>query len=78
MSKSSDMHVVHHQDGWALTKPGSDRPICVFNTQDEAVKAGHQAVHEAGGGELLVHGRDGRIRDKVTVSPGNDPFPPRG
>jgi len=30
-----------------------------------------------GGGELSIKGRDGRIRSKDTIAPGNDPFPPR-
>ena len=29
------------------------------------------------GGERIVHGRDGSIRDKYTIPPGNDPRPPR-
>ncbi|WP_232425744.1 DUF2188 domain-containing protein [Mycobacterium sp. JS623] len=32
----------------------------------------------SGGGEVRVHGRDGKIRDSNTVDPGNDPFPPKG
>lgn len=30
-----------------------------------------------GGGERIVHGRDGRIRDKDTIPPDNDPHPPK-
>jgi hypothetical protein len=30
-----------------------------------------------GGGELTIKGRDGLIRSKDTVAPGNDPNPPR-
>ncbi|HZK11253.1 MAG TPA: DUF2188 domain-containing protein [Atribacterota bacterium] len=30
-----------------------------------------------GGGELTVMGRNGRIRSKDTIKPGNDPCPPR-
>ncbi|MDP3984720.1 MAG: DUF2188 domain-containing protein [Acidimicrobiia bacterium] len=30
-----------------------------------------------GGGEVTIHGRDGRIRDSDTVPPGHDPNPPR-
>jgi hypothetical protein len=29
-----------------------------------------------GGGELVIHGQDGRIRERNTH--GNDPFPPKG
>jgi len=30
-----------------------------------------------GGGELTTKGRNGRIRSKDTIPPGNDPLPPR-
>lgn len=30
-----------------------------------------------GGGEVIIYGRDGRIRDKDTVALGRDPNPPR-
>ncbi|MFN3256916.1 MAG: DUF2188 domain-containing protein [Ilumatobacter sp.] len=29
------------------------------------------------GGEVRIHGKDGRIRDSDTVAPGRDPNPPR-
>jgi hypothetical protein len=31
-----------------------------------------------GGGELSIKGRNGKIRDKKTISPGKDPYPPKG
>jgi hypothetical protein len=31
-----------------------------------------------GGGELTIKGVNGRFRDKDTVTPGNDPYPPKG
>jgi hypothetical protein len=34
-------------------------------------------LRNSGGGELITHGTDGKIRDSDTVPPGNDPFPPR-
>jgi hypothetical protein len=44
----------------------------VLTTQAEAIDRGHEIVHNLGGGELIVQGRDGEIRDKITVAPGND------
>lgn len=46
-------------------------------TQAEAEKTAKKIVGNAGGGEAIIHGRDGRIRDKDTVAPGNDPNPPK-
>lgn len=74
----NSMHVTPHEDGWALKSPSIKAPISLHLTQKQAIEAGHRAVHDAGGGELLVHARSGEIRDKITVTPGEDPFPPRG
>jgi hypothetical protein len=41
-------------------------------------KAGRRYLGNEGGGELVTQGRDGRFRDKDTVRPGNDPYPPKG
>ena len=34
-------------------------------------------AHNSGGGEVRIHGLDGKIRDSDTVPPARDPFPPR-
>ena len=43
----------------------------------ELPKAARQNLINAGGGELNVQGLNGQIRSKDTISPGNDPCPPR-
>lgn len=47
------------------------------DTQAEAIGRARDIVTNAGGGEAVIHGRDGQIRDSDTVGGGNDPFPPR-
>ncbi len=49
-----------------------------LDTQAEAIERAREIIHNAGGGELLTHGKDGTIRDKDTIAPGNDPYPPKG
>lgn len=49
----------------------------VFDTQAGAIASGREKLVNAGGGELTVKGRDGRIRSKDTLGGGNDPMPPR-
>lgn len=56
---------------------GAERAERIYPTQDEAVRAARENLKNAGGGELTIQGRDGRFRDKNTITPGNDPFPPR-
>lgn len=69
-----DIHVVKHEKGWATKKEGSERAGSVSPTQREAIdKAREQAKREKT--EVVIHGRDGRIRDSDSY--GNDPNPPK-
>lgn len=73
MSKKNQ-HVVRHGEGWAFKGAGNERATGVFGTQAEAIDAGRR-IAENQRSELLVHGRDGRIRSKDSF--GADPMPPR-
>ena len=70
-------HVVRDGSGWAVKKPGTPAPESRHRTQGAAEERAKQHVRQEGGGEVRIHGRDGRIRDSDTVSPGRDPHPPR-
>jgi hypothetical protein len=70
-------HVVPHEDGWAVQKPGADRASAVLPTQSEAIDRAREILQNTGGGELTIHNRRGEIRDSDTVYPGHDPNPPR-
>ena len=75
---NNSRHVVANpRGGWDVVKPGSARPSAHATTQKGAIDRARQIVHNAGGGEVRIHGRDGRIRDSDTVAPGHDPNPPR-
>ena len=73
MSKSH--HIVPHKDGWAIKRSGSERASHVCGTQKEAIDKG-RGISRNQGTELVIHGKDGRIRERD--SHGNDNFPPRG
>lgn len=74
----NNRHVVPGKDGgWDVVKPDAQRPSAHAGTQKEAVDRAREIVHNAGGGEVRIHGRDGKIRDTDTIAPGNDPNPPR-
>ncbi len=70
-----NLHVVPHPDGWAVKLAGGQRSSSLHDTQKEAIDHG-RAIARKQGVELLIHGRDGRIRERD--SHGNDPFPPIG
>ncbi len=74
MSKRNQ-HVVPHQGSWAVRGAGADRATAVHKTQSAAIdQARSIAQHQHT--ELLIHGADGRIRERD--SHGRDPFPPKG
>lgn len=78
MSNKSNRHVVPNSEGgWDVVAPGSSRSSAHRSTQAEAIDRAREIVSNTGGGEVVIHGRNGRIRDSDTVSPGNDPNPPR-
>jgi len=78
MSNPNNRHVVPNPgEGWDVKKPGAERSSSHHDTQADAIDRARDIVHNVGGGEVVIHGRDGRIRDSDTVAPGNDPNPPR-
>ena len=68
-----NQHVVPHNDGWARRGEGNARVSSEHRTQSAAINA---AVKDAKDekSEVVIHGRDGRIRDKDSYGP--DPHPP--
>lgn len=71
-------HVVPNPNGgWDVKDPGASRASSHHNTQAEAERRAKEIVHNAGGGEVVIHDRQGRIRDSDTVAPGHDPSPPK-
>lgn len=62
---------------WHIKKEGAERISGKADTQKEAEKIAKQLSANSGGGEVKIHGLDGKIRDSDTVQPGNDPYPPK-
>ena len=74
MSKKNQ-HVVPHASGWAVRGAGNERATSVHGTQREAISAAREAAIRQGS-EMLIHGENGRIRERNTY--GKDPYPPKG
>lgn len=69
--------VFRRDDGkWVNKKTSSDRASSLHDKQFDAEAAARDMLHSSGGGELITKGRDGKIRSKDTIAPGNDPCPP--
>jgi len=77
MSKGRDRNVYHRSDGkWANKRQDAEKASSLHRTQEEAKKAANNMLKKQGGGELTTSGRNGKIRSKDTIKPGNDPCPP--
>jgi hypothetical protein len=70
-----DIHVVPSANRWRVEVEGSGRASSTHETQAEARSAGRE-VARRNKVELLVHGRNGRIRDRSTY--GKDPRRSKG
>lgn len=78
MSKGRDRTISHRPDGtWENKRNDASRASTLHDTQKDAVGAAKDMLKNQGGGELTIRGRNGAIRSKDTVPPGNDPCPPK-
>jgi hypothetical protein len=78
MSRRNELHVVpNSKGGWDVKKPNADRVSSHHETQSEAEARAKDMLARGGGGEVVIHNREGKIRDSDTVPPGRDPFPPK-
>ena len=70
-----NQHVVKRADGtWAVRGEGNGRDTSRHRTQGDAIDAARDiAINQRS--EVVIHGRDGKIRDKDSY--GTDPYPPR-
>lgn len=69
-----NQHVVKRSDGWAVRGEGNIRDTSHHGTQKDAAAAARDiAINQRS--EVVIHGVNGRIRDKDSF--GNDPCPPR-
>lgn len=70
-----NQHVVKTEDGWGVRGENNTRNTQNFDMQRAAINRAREiAINQKS--ELLIHGRDGQIRDKHSY--GNDPYPPKG
>ena len=65
-----DRHVVPAESGWQVEKDDAKRPSAKAPTQAEAVKRAVEIVANDGGGQVVVHGADGAVRETRTVEAG--------
>lgn len=60
----------HASSEWlADPQAKGEQPSEVLANQDAAIERAREIVQHDGGGELVIHGQDGQIRDKRTIGP---------
>ena len=71
---SMTVHVIPRDGQWAVKREGG-KPARVFSTQREAIKSARVIAREGISGQLVVHGRNGQIReyDAYGIPPIQDP-----
>ncbi|NUM73089.1 DUF2188 domain-containing protein [candidate division KSB1 bacterium] len=70
-----NQHVVPVGNQWGIRGSGNSRLTGIFDNQVDAIGSARKiAINQ--GSELIIHGRNGRIRERNSY--GDDPFPPRG
>ena len=79
MAKGNNRHVTKSPSGsWANKIEGADKASNLHNTQADAINSARDGLKKSGGGELIIHGTDGKIRQKNTIPTAKDPYPPEG
>ena len=69
-----NQHVVKIDNRWGVRGEDNSRLTSIHKTQEQAIsKARDIAKNQKS--EVIIHGRDGRIRDKDSYGP--DPCPPK-
>ena len=70
----ANQHVVPNGGIWQVRRENSSKATKTFRTQQEAISYGRQVASNQKS-ELVIHNRQGKIRDKDSF--GKDPCPPR-
>jgi len=77
ISKGKDKIVYRRPEDnkWVNKRLDREQASSVHDKHVDAEARAGEMLKKSGGGELITKGRDGRIRSKHTIQPGNDPNP---
>jgi len=72
---SRTVHVFSAEGAWAVKSEGAKGRI--YPTQREAIAAARQSIRERPAGQLVIHGKNGRIREHHTYGMTRIQDPPK-
>lgn len=72
----ANQHIVKRPIGWAVRGEENTRDTSHHKTQRQAFESA-KSIAKNQGGDTLIHGMDGKIRERNTYSK-KDLFPPAG
>lgn len=74
-----NIHIVKRGPNWVGKEENRNKPILTEKIQKDAIKEVRNILHNnKDGGELFIHGEDGKIRARDTISPAHDPRSSKG
>lgn len=73
-TRRTSIYVVRSNAGWSIRRSSSGRASAVYSTQKDALQAARELMQAREGGEITLHGRDGRIRGVDTYALGAKAF----
>lgn len=63
--KNYSIHIVGRSGGeWSVRKTGESRAVRSFSSQSKAVAFARTTAKCCHGGEIIIHGRNGQIRER--------------
>jgi hypothetical protein len=68
--QTGDVHIVPADGKWRVEVTGEQQPRSIHERQSDAAAVGRQ-IAQRNQAELLIHGRDGQVRERNTY--GHDP-----
>lgn len=71
---AKNQHVVKIDNRWGVKGEGNSRLTSIHNTQKQAISKA-RSIAKNQKVEVIIHGKDGKIRDKDSYGP--DPYPPK-
>jgi uncharacterized protein YdaT len=69
-----NQHVVPNKDKWSVKGEGNEKYTATTDTQKQAIEIAKEIAKNQKT-EVVIHGTDGKIRDKDSY--GSDPNPPK-